>query len=320
MLSARQSSAIKLGVGLTLPSERRPDRFWSWIDLCEREGIDSIWLSDRVTGPQPNLEPITAFAAIAGRTRRMKFGPSVLVLPLRQPVLLAKEVATVDFLSNGRMLLAIGVGADDEREWQACGVPKHERGGRADEAIILMRRLWTEERVTFRGRYFQTEEVALLPKPIQQPVPIWIGGHTEAALRRTGTLGDGWLPSFVTPEEFAEGLATIHRYEREATRQIEDDHFGTFLLYHVASSRAEARALAAPHLLRPARIRETSLDKPYYALGTAADVRAAVEQYLAVGATKFVMRPVGPVDGIAEQLEALGRDIIPYFTPRAARS
>ncbi|GIW07134.1 MAG: LLM class F420-dependent oxidoreductase [Dehalococcoidia bacterium] len=300
--------------------DRTPDRFWSWIDLCEREGIDSIWISDRVTGPQPSLEPITAFAAIAGRTRRLKFGPSVLVLPLRQPVVLAKEVATVDFLSNGRMLLAIGVGLDDEREWQACGVPKRERGGRTDEAIVLMRRLWTEERVTFNGRYFQTEDVAIMPKPIQQPVPIWIGGHTEAALRRTGTLGDGWLPSFVTPEEFAEGLAMIHRYEREANREIEEDHFGTFILYHVAGSREQAIERAGRHLVRPARLRDTSLDKTYYALGTAADVRNAVEQYLAVGATKFVMRPVGPVEGIAEQLEALGRDVIPSFTPLAARN
>ncbi|MCS6803322.1 MAG: LLM class flavin-dependent oxidoreductase [Chloroflexota bacterium] len=319
-MTAPQSSAIKLGVGLAAVPDRRPDRFWQWVDLCEREGIDSIWISDRVMGPQPSLEPITTFAAIAGRTRRMKFGPSVLVLPLRQPVLLAKEVATIDFLSCGRMLLAVGVGTDDEREWQACGVPKHERGGRADEAIVLMRRLWTEERVTFHGRYFQVEEIALQPKPVQQPVPIWIGGQTEAALRRAGTLGDGWLPSFVTPEEFAEGVAAIHRYEREAQRAIERDHFGTLLFYHVASRREEAIERAAAHLLRPARLRGASLDQPYYALGTVADVRNAVEQYIAVGATKFVMRPVGPVEQIAEQLEALGRDIIPYFTPPAART
>jgi len=315
-----RSPTIKLGVGLNAAPDRTPERFWSWIDLCEREGIDSIWLSDRVTGRQPNLEPIAALAAIAGRTRRMKFGPSVLVLPLRQPVILAKEVATIDFLSNGRMLLAVGVGQDDEREWQACGVPKGERGDRVDEAILLLRRLWTEDSVTFRGRYFQTDDVALMPKPIQQPVPIWIGGHTEAALRRTATLGDGWLPSFLTPEEFAEGLATIHRYEREANRQIEDDHFGTFLLYHIARSRNQAIAAVGDHLVRPARLRDRSLDKPYYALGTAADVCAAVEQYRAVGATKFVMRPVGPPDAIAEQLEALGRDVIPQFAPLAARS
>ncbi|MFN8532561.1 MAG: LLM class flavin-dependent oxidoreductase [Dehalococcoidia bacterium] len=311
---------IKLGVGLNTVPDRTPDRFWGWIDQCEREGIDSIWISDRVTGPQNSLEPITTFAAIAGRTHRMKFGPSVLVLPLRQPVVLAKEVATVDFLSNGRMLLAIGVGLDDEREWQACGVPKAERGARTDEAVVLMRRLWTEERVTFQGRYFQTNDVALTPKPIQQPVPIWVGGHTEAALRRTGTLGDGWIPSFVTPEEFAEGLTIIHRYEQQAGREIEDDHFGTFILYHVAESRAKAVERVGDQLLRPARIKDNNLNKPYYALGTAADVRAAVERFLAVGATKFVMRPVGPVEGIADQLEALGRDIIPHFTPQAART
>ena len=315
-----RSSTIKLGVGLNAVPDRTPERFWAWVDLCEREGIDSIWISDRIIGAQPSLEPIVAFAAIAGRTRRLKFGPSVLVLPLRQPVVLAKEVATIDFLSNGRMLLAVGVGLDDEREWQACGVPKGERGGRTDEAIVLMRRLWTEERVTFHGRYFQTDEVALMPKPIQQPVPIWIGGHTDAALRRTGALGDGWLPSFITPEEFAEGKATIHRYEREARRTIEDDHFGTFILYHIASSREQALARASDHLLRPARLRDRSLDKPYYALGTVADVCAAIEQYLAVGATKFVMRPVGPPEAIADQLEALGRDVIPQFAPLVARS
>ncbi|GIW09778.1 MAG: LLM class F420-dependent oxidoreductase [Dehalococcoidia bacterium] len=302
--------SVKLGVALAI-SSATAEQFWQWVDCCEREGIDSVWIADRLVGSAPSLEPIATCAALAGRTRRLKFGPSVLVLPLRSPVILAKEVATIDFLSAGRMLLAVGVGGDDPREWVASGVPVSERGARTDEAIALLRRLWTEERVSFHGRFFQCADVTLTPRPVQQPVPLWVGGHSEAALRRTALLGDGWLPSFLTPEQFAAGRRQIVRLAAEAGRAIEEDHYGVFLLFHLAPTREQARAVASHHLQLPARIRHPSLDQPYILVGTVEDVCAGIARYLEAGARKFVLRPVGPPEAIEEQLLALAREVIP---------
>src|SRR2546425_9176630 len=167
------------------------DFFWRFVDLCERTDIDSVWFNERLSAPQPVLEPLTAMAAVAARTRRLKFGPSVLVTPFRPPVLLARELATIDYLSGGRMLPAFGVGVEQEREFRAAGVPFKERGRRTDEAIAIMRRCWAEDEVTFAGEFWQLEHVTVLPRPVQQPFPVWIGGNSEAAMRRAGRRGGG---------------------------------------------------------------------------------------------------------------------------------
>lgn len=150
---------IRIGIGLgAWPfAEPDPKLFWRYIDRCEELGIDSIWFSDRLvsTGRQsaPLLEPMVLMAAVAARTTNLKFGPSVLVLSTRNPIIAAKQIATIDFLSEGRMLPAFGLGLDDDREYEAAGVRKAERAGRVDEAVPLMRRLWSEDSVTHHGRY-----------------------------------------------------------------------------------------------------------------------------------------------------------------------
>src|SRR5215831_15832743 len=131
------------------PSGR--DLLWRFIDLCETSGIDSVWFSERLSSPQPVLEPMTTMAAVAARTQRLKFGPSVLIAPFRSPVLLARELAMIDYLSNGRMLPAVGVGAEGDREFRASGIAVKERGRRTDETIRILRRCWSEDEVTFDG-------------------------------------------------------------------------------------------------------------------------------------------------------------------------
>ena len=143
----------------------------------------------------------------------MKFGTSTLVLPTRNPIVLAKELATLDFLSRGRLFPAIGLGGDESKDLQALGVSKKERAARTDEMIVLMRRLWTEENVTFKGKFFSVEDATIMPRPWQKNgLPIWIGGRSEAALRRTGRLGDGWLVSSVSPAEVEVGIKSIRAY------------------------------------------------------------------------------------------------------------
>ena len=143
------------------------DQLWRLVDLCETSGIDSLWFSDRLSSPLHVLEPLTTMAAVAARTRRLKFGPSVIVAPFRSPVLLAREMAMIDYLSGGRMLPAVGIGVEQEGEFRAAGVPFKERGRRTDEAIAIMRRCWAEEPVTFAGEFWQLGRVSVLPRPVQ---------------------------------------------------------------------------------------------------------------------------------------------------------
>ena len=151
-----------------------------------------------------------ALAFAAGRTEKLKLGTSVLVVPGRNPVVLAKELASLDRLSNGRLLPAVGLGAPNPVEHRAFGVDRKERAGLFDEAMGLMRRLWTEDDVTHDGARFHVEGVTLLPRPVQSPIDVWLGGNSPSELRRTGRLGDGWLPSFCTVDDVADGWPVIN--------------------------------------------------------------------------------------------------------------
>jgi len=304
---------VKLGLGLgAWPfGQLDPGRFLACIDRAEGLGIDSVWLSDRLVGGGVVLEPVVALAVAAGRTRRLKLGTSVLIPALRQPVVLAKELATLDFLSGGRLLLTVGLGLDDPAEFAAAGIAKSERAGRTDEAIDLMRRLWAGAPVTFSGRYFRVENVEIWPKPGRPGgPPVWVGGRSEAALDRTARLGDGWLASSITPDEFAAGRRRIEELLRRYGRTIEPDHYGAYLPFFVAESRSRAWELAGPYLPR----RRTDVDPAAYsAIGTLADCRAVIDRYLAAGAVKFVLRPVGPPETLGEQLEILAEELCPIY-------
>jgi probable F420-dependent oxidoreductase len=296
---------LSVGLGPWAFGKGGAEAFWRFVDRAEECQIDSLWLSDRPVSPigATNfvLDPLIALAGVAARTRKLKLGTSIYVLPLRNPVLAAKELATVDFLSSGRMLLAVGVGNEETREFVACGVPKNERGGRLDEAIGVMRRLWHEPEVTHNGRYFQLDRIVVDPKPLG-PMPIWLGGRSDAAFRRIGRLCDGWLPSAIRPEEMADGIAKIQAVAAEFGRQIEDDHFGAVLTYYVDESLERAKARAAPYLLRR---RPDFPPEEFAALGTLDDCTARIRCYVEAGAAKFVMRPTGPPEAIFEQLDAL---------------
>src|SRR5256884_8000969 len=140
------------------------DLFWQVIQTCESTEIDSVWFSERLSSPTPVLEPMVAMAAVAARTRRLKFGPSVLVAPFRSPVLAARQLAMLDYLSGGRVLPAVGIGVEQEREFLAAGVPFRERGRRTDEAIQVMRRCWDEPQGAFAGGVWPLAPLTVLPR------------------------------------------------------------------------------------------------------------------------------------------------------------
>jgi probable F420-dependent oxidoreductase len=290
------------------------ETLWRLVDLCERSDVDSLWFSERLSSPQPVAEPMTTMAAVAARTRRLKFGPSVLVAPFRSPVLAARELAMVDYLSGGRLLPAVGVGVEQEREFRAAGVPFKERGRRTDEAIAVLRRCWAEDEVTFAGEFWHLERVSVLPRPVQQPLPLWIGGNSEAAMRRAGRLGDGWIPSFITPARFAEGVARTQDHAAEAGRSVPADHFGTLVYYCLAADRARARALATPFVARN-RVDDATLEA-CTAFGPPDLVRERLEEYVRGGGSKFVLRPMCPPEQVVEQVARLAADVVPDFHAR----
>jgi probable F420-dependent oxidoreductase len=290
------------------------DLFWRFIDLCERTDIDSVWFSERLHSPLPVLEPMTTMAAVAARTERLKFGPSVLIAPFRSPVLLARELAMIDYLSHGRMLPAVGVGAEQDREFRAAGLAAKERGRRTDETIRILRKCWSEDEVTFDGEFFQLDRITVLPKPRQQPFPLWIGGNSEVAMRRAGQLGDGWIPSFITPESFGAGVAKTQAFAAAAGREVPADHFGVLIYFGFAADPARARAVATPFIPRN-RVDDATLER-CAAFGPPDVLVDRLEAYIRGGASKFILRPMVPAPQMLEQLARLADEVVPSFHAR----
>ncbi|HET9927016.1 MAG TPA: TIGR03619 family F420-dependent LLM class oxidoreductase [Methylomirabilota bacterium] len=287
---------------------------WTLCDTLERSEVDSIWLSDRLSSPAPVPEVMTTLAAIAARTARLKFGPSVVVLPYRTPVVAAKEMATVDWLSQGRLFPAVGVGVEVPREFDASGVPFAERGRRTDEAIRVMRLLWTQNEVSFQGEFYKLDRVSIFPKPWQTPPPIWIGGKSEAAMRRTARLGDGWIPSLITPDELRAGVQKVQELAAAAGRQVPEDHFGTLISYAIADTDEAALALAQPYIQR-GRVDDATM-RQCTAFGSVGRLLEKVEEYVKGGASKFILRPLCPPDRMLEQLAAVAEHVCPEYHRR----
>ena len=301
---------VRIGIALgdALSPEQQPEELLDFIDACERWDIDSIWVSDRIVSPRATLDPVVFMAYLASRMGNMKLGASALVLPTRQPVVLAKQLATLDFLSKGRLLLVVGIGGDDSRDFEATGVRKQERGKRGDEAIALMKKLWAEENVDFHGQFYSARDLTLLPRPYQKGgPPLWVGGRSNAAFRRAGRLADGWLASSVTPGEVAGGIAAIRTHAHESGREVPDDHYGVLVPYCVAPSADAAEKIAGPSIRR----RQDVPVQDYCALGTPQQVSKKLREYIDAGATKFVMRPFSPKESLRGQIAMLAKEVIP---------
>ena len=184
---------IGIALGQWPRKDIQPEAIFDLVECFEGLDVDSLWMSDRLVSAALILEPITFLSYIAGRLPKLKFGTSALVLPTRNPVVLAKELATLDFLSHGRLFPAFGLGGDESKDLSAVGVSRKERAARADEMIALMRRLWTEENVTFDGKFYSVKDVTIMPRPWQKNgLPIWIGGRSQAS-----SLSPGVCPCYL---------------------------------------------------------------------------------------------------------------------------
>lgn len=278
---------VRIGAGLGVGGLHDDGRFGELVDALEDLQFDSLWLSERVGGGAP--DPLVGLAFAAGRTRRLKLGTSVQVLPGRSPALLAKAWASLDRLSGGRALPAFGLGNPLAAEHQAFGVRREDRAPIFDEALPLIRRLWSEEAVDHAGAHFSYTGLSVEPKPLQHPFDVWLGGRAPSELRRCGRLGDGWLASFLGPEECAARRPVIEEAAAGASRTIDPEHFGAMIVY---SARTIPDALRA----RLAAVRPEAAAEDVVAAGVDA-LRARVQEYVAHGFSKLVVVPVDQPGG-----------------------
>ncbi len=307
--------AIKMGIGFGLWQRGMPDAhtLFDYIDKAEAWGIDSVWLSDHMMGERAEVSIIPMMAAIAARTQRLKFGPSVLMMPLRHPIAVAREIATLDFLSGGRIIMAVGLGAEG-KEADAFKVPRKQRGSMTDEGVAILRKLWAGPNVTHQGKHYQFEDVTLTPRP-NKKIDIWVGGRSDHALRRVARIGDGWFASFVTPEEFAEGCAKITEFAADYDRSEDDIEAGSIVFCHVDPDGAKARRDFTNFFQGNARRSpEKMIERS--AIGTPEECRETLQRYVEHGLTKFALWPACPPSQLLHQLAFYAEDIIPYFEAR----
>jgi len=304
--------SVAIGLGLMdFPFKSGAD-YWRWVDLCEQGGVDSLWQTDRLISKQPILECMATMAALAGRTRRMRFGMNVVSLALRDPVLLAKQCATIDVLSEGRLLPAFGIGSPLGPEWQALDIDTRTRGKRTDESLEIIARLWREDSVDFAGKHYRLKGASISPKPVQPDLPMWIGGSSEAAIRRTAKYGTGWQGGGETVEDAGKVVAAIKKAVAAAGRSIDEDHYGaSFPFYFGAATDPAVTGAQAAYTKRTGRDASR-----YFAIGDAQTIRARVAEYVAVGIEKFILRPVGDGDAVIAQTRQLIEKVLPLVHTR----
>lgn len=303
--------SVKIGLsGASAMAREGRESFLRYIDAAEELGWDSVWFSDRIVGSAWRIDPIAGMAMVAGRTETLKFGTGVLLMSMRSPVTAARELASIDLLSNGRLVLGVGVGQESPIEYEAMGVRKSDRGRRLDEAIIVMRRLWTEDRVVYESPFLKLADVGIAVRPKQANIPIWIGSRSEAGLRRTGRLGDGWLPTQLTPDEVAAGIARIKEHAAEAGRAIPDDHYGLQISSYLVERGSVPDYVKERHLLNR---RPGVAPERINLLGTPDEVMARVREYVDAGATKFVFNPACGADEMLDQMRLQAEAIVQPF-------
>ncbi len=308
---------VAIGLGLADYPFATASEFWRWVDLCEHGGIDSLWQTDRIVSATPILESIATMAALAGRTRRLKFGVNVISLAMRDPVLLAKQIATIDVLSEGRLLPAYGIGSPRAPEWQALNLNTTTRGRVTDEALEILALLFTGEPVTYEGRHFQLQAAQIAPKPVQSNLPLWIGGNSEAAIRRTAKYGTGWQAGAETPAQLAPLIQAIREASAEAGRPIDEDHYGAAFPFRFGSPNDPSLAR-----LKAAYAKRTGQNpEDHFAIGDATTILARLAAYIEAGAQKFILRPLATGgEETLHQTRLLIEQVLPEATRRWPKS
>jgi probable F420-dependent oxidoreductase len=271
---------MKVRIGISLGPAGTPETFADAVDLLEQARVDSLWLSEMVYSSL--VEPFTGMAFALSRTRRLKVGTGVSVLPGRHPVLVAKQLASLAGLAPGRVLPVFGLAPAQPAERALFPVPEGKRAAVFDESLALLRMLLTSETVSFEGAFFSVSGASVGMRPAK-PLDIWLGGSAPAGLRRVGRLADGWLGSLLTPAEAGAAVGVIQDAAGEVGREVEPDHFGLSL--PVALAGIPDPLVASIHRRRPDADPATLVAQGWDG------ARRMIGQYVEAGLSKFVVRP-----------------------------
>ena len=300
------------GSGQLTGSLPDPKRFRAVAELAEELGYDSLWAGEHLSFHNPILDLGVALSAFAAWTERIALGAGILLLPLRHPGLVAKQAASLDYLSGGRLLLGVGVGGEGEKDFEAAGVPLTERGARADEGIAALRALFATPPASFHGSFYRFDDVVIGPRAVQAGgPPILVGGNSQAAQRRAGTLGDGWLPYLISARRYAEGLAAVRGHAAAAGRETATLRAGVVLFACVGSDGEKTREAARSHLSE----RYGMEFAPHHVAclcvaGTPEECAARLREYAAAGAEHVCLNPAVGDDGFLEQCRLLHDEVV----------
>lgn len=289
-----------------------PRRFRAVAELAEELGYDSLWAGEHLSFHNPILDLGVALSAFAAWTERITLGAGILLLPLRHPGLVAKQAASLDYLSGGRLLLGVGVGGEGEKDFEAAGVAVAERGARTDEGIAALRALFGPPPASFDGAFYGFNGVVIGPRPVQADgPPILVGGNSPAAQRRAGTLGDGWLPYMISARRYAEGLAAVRAHAGGASRDQQAIRAGAVLFARVGSDGEGVREAARSHLserygmeFAPHHVERLCV------AGTPEECVARLREYAAAGVEHVCLNPAVGDDGFLEQCRLLHDEVV----------
>ena len=298
---------IGIGLGLATYTFSTAEGYWQWVKRCDTAGVDSLWQTDRLISNEPFLECMSVMAGLTGSTKTIKFGMNVASLGLRDPLQTAKQCATIDYLSGGRLLPAFGLGSNRSRDFIASGTSTKARGQKMNEALEIMNRLWTGEEVTFEGKHYQYDKASIRPCPVQVPLPLWIGGSSDAAIERTAKYGTGWQASFDTPEEAGVIVDKILAAAVKQGRSIDTDHFGTGFGVRFGSWDEEpVKKMVADFEKRTGKQAARGL-----VVGGSDEILERIQAYVDRGVSKFILRPIGNGDAeMKEQTEQIIEEIL----------
>jgi len=278
----------------------------------EQLGFDAVWSGDHIIMYSPIMDVMTVLASCAAITSRVKIGTAVYLMPLRHPVATAKQVASLDILSGGRFIFGVGVGGEIVREFEAVGVPVHERGRRTDEGLEILTRVLSQEHVTYAGRYYQLHDVTLAPRPQQQPYPpIWVGGRSDAAIRRAARYASGWLGYLVSSNRLQEAMHKLQDLAPTYGRRPADMQGGMLLFTTIAKDYETAKQMAIANLSRRYNQPFDNLVDRYCALGTPDQCLEKIQAYVDAGMSNLAFSFTCPAEQVGEQIEWCAAEILP---------
>jgi alkanesulfonate monooxygenase SsuD/methylene tetrahydromethanopterin reductase-like flavin-dependent oxidoreductase (luciferase family) len=291
------------------------DELVDLVTLVDRSGYDSLWVGDHISFAVPVLDPLLQLAQAAVVSRRLTLGTSVYLLPLRHPAPVAKQVSTLDHMTEGRLIFGVGVGGEFPKEYEVCGVPHGERGARLTEGIGLLRQFWSGEKVSHAGKYYGSFTDVPMQPPARQRggPPIWCGGRSDGALRRTGRLADGWLSYVVTPEMYRVGLEKIDAAAHEAGHSVAQ--FGTahLLFTRIDDSYEKALDAATETLSVRYAMDFRKAAQRYCALGTPQQVADRIREFHAAGVRHVILDLLGPYEQRHDQIARFAAEAMPLL-------